>query len=419
MASFWCATNPIFRWRTWAPSSAVILALLATLLALLPAFLREVRRPSPQGLVAAMAASSWAFFLFSYHAHEKSVLFPLLPTLLLSALPLSGPPDATSPALALAPRLVPLVVAASVASMAPLLSRDALLLPSAAALAAFLATVAAWGSLDERPSAADWASAAGATGFEPAKTRGAIMAAMVPARPWDAVRGAPAPAPAGVEAAPRPPPAVKEGCCARSREVDGGAGGLERQRSGGCFPGCLLPSTRRRLQRRSSGMSPSNHPLPWPAVEERGTDVGDEGGEEAGALSSQATRGEREEGPGAWLRSADRASALAMRFAPDWALRAVSGLVGWDMVAVGSGEGASAQWKGPGWAGAPPGVAFLALVTMCGALAVLGVGLAAMVLQPPDRFPYLFDYLAVASSFAVFAGVTVWVNAAHAELAGE
>lgn len=37
-----------------------------TLAALLPAALAEARRPSSQGLLRCMAASSFAFFLFAY-----------------------------------------------------------------------------------------------------------------------------------------------------------------------------------------------------------------------------------------------------------------------------------------------------------------------------------------------------------------
>jgi len=40
-----------------------------TLAAMLPAAVAEARRPSAQGLLRCMAASSFAFFLFAYQVH--------------------------------------------------------------------------------------------------------------------------------------------------------------------------------------------------------------------------------------------------------------------------------------------------------------------------------------------------------------
>ena len=83
----------------------------ATLFTALPAMLQEIRRPSKKGLLLCMASTAFAFFLFSYQVHEKSILLPLLPVTLLA-------PDL--------PVLASWLPAVAAFSMYPLLERDGL-----------------------------------------------------------------------------------------------------------------------------------------------------------------------------------------------------------------------------------------------------------------------------------------------------
>ena len=77
-----------------------------------------------QGLLLCMANSSFAFYLFGYQVHEKSVLLPLLPVTLLAA---------SEPMLATA---MPLL---AIFSMWPLLKRDGLEIPYVGVAALFFA----------------------------------------------------------------------------------------------------------------------------------------------------------------------------------------------------------------------------------------------------------------------------------------
>ncbi|KAK9860459.1 hypothetical protein WJX84_007901 [Apatococcus fuscideae] len=85
VANFWCVSNVVVKWKLRLTQQALAKAcLVTTLAAILPGMLSQVRRPSRQGLLLAMAQSSLSFFLFSYQVHEKSILFPLLPISLLA-----------------------------------------------------------------------------------------------------------------------------------------------------------------------------------------------------------------------------------------------------------------------------------------------------------------------------------------------
>ncbi len=81
----------------------------ATLFTALPAMLQQIRRPSKKGLLLCMASSAFAFFLFSYQVHEKSILLPLLPVTMLA-------PDL--------PVLASWLPAVAAFSMYPLLKKD-------------------------------------------------------------------------------------------------------------------------------------------------------------------------------------------------------------------------------------------------------------------------------------------------------
>ncbi|GFH14327.1 alpha-1,3-glucosyltransferase [Haematococcus lacustris] len=86
-----------------------------TLAATAPSMLHQIMRPSPLGLLLAMANTALAIFMFAFQVHEKSVLLPLLPISMMAA---------HYPGLAVWTPIVAMV------SMYPLLERDGLSLPN-------------------------------------------------------------------------------------------------------------------------------------------------------------------------------------------------------------------------------------------------------------------------------------------------
>jgi len=125
VANFWCASHALFRWKERLENPALVrLCALATLAAFLPSLVHQVLRPSARGLLYGMANSAWAFFLFSFQVHEKSVLLPLLPVAALAAHE---------------PRLAQWFACAAPFSMFPLLKRDGLQVAYWGCLAGFLA----------------------------------------------------------------------------------------------------------------------------------------------------------------------------------------------------------------------------------------------------------------------------------------
>ncbi|KAG1657002.1 hypothetical protein FOA52_012003 [Chlamydomonas sp. UWO 241] len=81
VANFWCVTSVgPFKWQSVLGGDALV-ALCAgiTVAAAMPAILHQIARPSKQGLLTCMANSAFAFYMFSFQVHEKSILLPLLP----------------------------------------------------------------------------------------------------------------------------------------------------------------------------------------------------------------------------------------------------------------------------------------------------------------------------------------------------
>ncbi|GEQ72025.1 hypothetical protein JCM33374_g5711 [Metschnikowia sp. JCM 33374] len=94
VANFWCTSNIVVKYATrFSASELKVISLALTLLAIFPpcvmAFWKNIRRqtPPPELVICGFSATAWAFFLFSFQVHEKTVLVPLIPStfLLLSS----------------------------------------------------------------------------------------------------------------------------------------------------------------------------------------------------------------------------------------------------------------------------------------------------------------------------------------------
>jgi len=125
VSNFWCATNPIFKWKSrLSVPTAARASLVATAVSITPSVTQQIRRPSTEGFVWCLFNCSLGFFLFSFQAHEKSALLPSLPASMLAW---------RAPELA---RWIPLVVCFSVW---PLLKRDRLQIAYVALVVGFAA----------------------------------------------------------------------------------------------------------------------------------------------------------------------------------------------------------------------------------------------------------------------------------------
>lgn len=86
VANVWCSLNVLIKLReTFEQSQLLRLSFIATLISIIPVCIDLSRRPSPRGLLYAMASCSIGFFLFSFQVHEKSILIPALPVTLILA----------------------------------------------------------------------------------------------------------------------------------------------------------------------------------------------------------------------------------------------------------------------------------------------------------------------------------------------
>ncbi|KAK9173055.1 ALG6 ALG8 glycosyltransferase family protein [Cryptosporidium meleagridis] len=89
VASFWFANIFIVNLKKWAMKSednlntALQICTTCTLLGFLPTCLNLLNNPSRKKFEIALLASSLSFFLFSWQVHEKSIILPLTPALLL------------------------------------------------------------------------------------------------------------------------------------------------------------------------------------------------------------------------------------------------------------------------------------------------------------------------------------------------
>jgi alpha-1,3-glucosyltransferase len=84
VANVWCATSVVIKWHLWFPRETMVrVALLSTMASFLPACVHVFLRPSRLAFLYTLASTSFSFYLFSFQVHEKSILLPLLPVVLL------------------------------------------------------------------------------------------------------------------------------------------------------------------------------------------------------------------------------------------------------------------------------------------------------------------------------------------------
>lgn len=85
VANFWCALNVVIKLRQYPTQLLQRASLLATLVAITPPCVVIFFKPRKELLPLTLATTAWAFFLFSFQVHEKSVLLPLMPMTVLLA----------------------------------------------------------------------------------------------------------------------------------------------------------------------------------------------------------------------------------------------------------------------------------------------------------------------------------------------
>mgnify|MGYP002803562495 FL=1 len=84
VANIWCSLSVFIKLKNiFSSSSLLAICGFSTLVFLLPSNVMLGLRPSPKSFLLALVNSSLAFFLFSFHVHEKSILLVTLPASLL------------------------------------------------------------------------------------------------------------------------------------------------------------------------------------------------------------------------------------------------------------------------------------------------------------------------------------------------
>jgi alpha-1,3-glucosyltransferase len=114
VANFWCISSIVIKWKeVLGQGLLTLLCAVTTLLGTVPSLLCLWRKnPTSLHFLLALGNSAMSFFLFSYHVHEKGILLPLFPYLIITALEEPG--------------LFPLLSALSTFSLYPLLVKDGL-----------------------------------------------------------------------------------------------------------------------------------------------------------------------------------------------------------------------------------------------------------------------------------------------------
>ncbi|KAB8356392.1 hypothetical protein FH972_023975 [Carpinus fangiana] len=85
VANFWCAAHTFHKLHHYPTQLLQRVSLGATLASILPPCVTLGLLPQRRLLPLGLATTAWGFFLFSFQVHEKSVLLPLMPMLLLLA----------------------------------------------------------------------------------------------------------------------------------------------------------------------------------------------------------------------------------------------------------------------------------------------------------------------------------------------
>ena len=119
VANFWCSVSLAVKFnRIFDLSVMLKIATSCTLASLLPACCCNLRSCYGSGtFVASVVASACSFFLFSFHVHEKSILFPIVVAALI---PISMPKESRQEAA----KVVIVLTFVSLFSMYPLVVKD-------------------------------------------------------------------------------------------------------------------------------------------------------------------------------------------------------------------------------------------------------------------------------------------------------
>ncbi|GFY42887.1 dolichyl pyrophosphate Man9GlcNAc2 alpha-1,3-glucosyltransferase [Trichonephila inaurata madagascariensis] len=84
VANIWYMLSIIIKWKSiFSTASLVQISTFSTILAVLPSSIHLVRNASLHKFRLSLVNVSLAFFMFSFQVHEKTILFPALPILLL------------------------------------------------------------------------------------------------------------------------------------------------------------------------------------------------------------------------------------------------------------------------------------------------------------------------------------------------
>eukprot|EP00828_Plagiopyla_frontata_P043608 TRINITY_DN6866_c0_g1_i3.p1 TRINITY_DN6866_c0_g1~~TRINITY_DN6866_c0_g1_i3.p1 ORF type:complete len:352 (-),score=20.89 TRINITY_DN6866_c0_g1_i3:14-1069(-) len=83
VATFWCMTDVVMKWqRHFSQFQLTLLSVFFTLISCLPSMILTILKPKKWVFTLSLFNISLAFFFFSYHVHEKTILVPLLPMML-------------------------------------------------------------------------------------------------------------------------------------------------------------------------------------------------------------------------------------------------------------------------------------------------------------------------------------------------
>ncbi|KAI6227968.1 Alpha-1,3-glucosyltransferase [Aphelenchoides besseyi] len=83
VASFWCAISPFYKFREFPIHFMAKLSSISILLLSLPTLILLARRPNERNFHQSLFICSMTFFLLSVQVHEKTILFVVLPALML------------------------------------------------------------------------------------------------------------------------------------------------------------------------------------------------------------------------------------------------------------------------------------------------------------------------------------------------